>query len=73
MPNNHNILYHMYDYGYRPTSQGYNLLDSIRDPEIWKKTKQGAAAAGGFTLDLLQALATGFIKKQIKDKTGVEL
>ena len=57
----------------RLTYKGHEYLDVIRDPEIWKKTRQGAALAGGFTFDLLKDLATGFIKKQIKDKTGVDL
>jgi len=57
----------------RLTGKGHDLLDSIRDPEIWAKTKKGAAAAGGFTLDLLKDLAKGLIKKQIEKHTGVEL
>jgi len=43
------------------------------DPEIWRKTKDGAAAAKGWTMDLLADLAKGFIKKQIEDRTGVKL
>lgn len=55
------------------TWEGHDFLDSIRDPEIWAKTKTGAAAAGGFTVDLLKDLAKGFVKKQIEDLTGVKL
>ena len=55
------------------TWQGHDFLDSIRDPEIWKLTKDGADQAGGFTVEILGALATGFIKKQIEKQTGVEL
>lgn len=57
----------------RITSRGHDFLDSVRDPAIWAKTKDGAKAAGGFTLELLGALAKGFLKKQIQDRTGVEL
>jgi len=57
----------------RLTWTGHEFLDTIRDPEIWKMTKQGALAAGGFSLDLLAALAKGFLKKQIEAKTGIEL
>jgi hypothetical protein len=49
------------------------FLDTVRDPEIWKKTKEGAISAKGFTLDLLQDLAKGFIKKQIEERTGITL
>lgn len=52
---------------------GHDFLDTIRDPEIWAKTKNGATAAGGFTVELLRDLAKGFIKKQIEEYTGVKL
>ena len=49
------------------------FLGAIRDPEIWAKTKKGAAAAGGFTMELLRDLAKGFIKKQVEELTGVKI
>jgi len=52
---------------------GFDFLDSVRSPEVWKKTKQGVEAAGGFTIDLVKDLAKGFVKKQIEDRTGVKL
>lgn len=52
---------------------GHDFVDSVRSPEIWAKTKKGVDAAGGLTLDLLKDLAKGFIKKQIKDKTGIDI
>lgn len=52
---------------------GHDFLDSIRDPDVWNKTKKGALAAGGFTLNLLNDLAKGFIKKKIEDSTGIML
>lgn len=55
------------------TWEGYDFLDSVRDPEIWKKTKEGALAAGGFTFDLVKALAKGFAKTKIQQHTGIEL
>lgn len=55
------------------TWEGYEFLDSIRDDEVWKKTKGGLQSAGGFTVDLLKDLAKGFIKKQVKQKTGITL
>ncbi len=57
----------------RLTWQGHEFLDAVRDPEIWRKTKGGAAEAKGFTFDLLRDLAKGLIKKQIEEYTGVEL
>jgi len=55
------------------TWAGHDLLDSVRNPEIWAKTKKGAEAAGGFTVDLLKDLAKGFVKKQLEELTGVKL
>ncbi|WP_026784898.1 DUF2513 domain-containing protein [Pleomorphomonas koreensis] len=63
-----------YGIGFRKlTWDGHDFLDSIRDPDVWNKTKQGAAAAGGFTLDLLKDLAKGFLRKQIEERTGITL
>lgn len=57
----------------RLTWSWHDFLETVRDPEIWKKTKEGALSARGFTLDLLQDLAKGFIKKQIEERTGIAL
>lgn len=58
---------------HRLTWEGHDFADSVRSPEVWDKTKSGALAAGGFTVDLLKDLAKGFIKKQIEDLTGVKI
>jgi Hypothetical protein (DUF2513) len=55
------------------TWEGHDFLDSIRDDEVWRKTKGAVEAAGGWTLDLLAALAKGLIRKQIEDRTGLKL
>ena len=46
---------------------GHELLDSIRDPEIWKKAKSGAAQAGSFSLSLIGEVARGFIKMKAQE------
>ncbi len=55
------------------TWQGHDFLDSIRDPEIWQKTKTGAASAGSWTFNLLKDLATAYAKAKIREVTGVAL
>lgn len=55
------------------TWSGHDFLDSVRDPEIWAKTKKGAEEAKGFTFDLLKDLAKGFIRTQIKERTGIDV
>lgn len=57
----------------RLTWEGHDFVDAIRDDEIWRKTRQGASAAGGFSLELLRDLAKGFIRKKISEHTGVEI
>lgn len=52
---------------------GHDFLDSIRDPEVWAKTKNGAKAAGGFTVDLLKDIAKGLIRKQVEEYTGIKI
>jgi hypothetical protein len=55
------------------TWEGHDFVDSVRDPEIWEKTKKGVNAVKGFTFDLLKDLAKGLIKKQIEVYTDVKL
>lgn len=55
------------------TWSGHDFIDSVRDPEIWRRTKEGALAAGGFTVELLTELAKGYVKKILSEKTGVPL
>lgn len=55
------------------TWEGHDFIDSIRDPKIWSRTKEAAAGAGGFTVELLKDLAKGFLKTKIKELTGIDL
>jgi hypothetical protein len=42
---------------YRLTWQGYEFLATVRDPEIWRKTKAGAAKVGGLGVEVFWGLA----------------
>ena len=55
----------------RMTWQGHEFLNSIRDPEIWQKTRAGANTAGSWTLGILKDLATVYAKQKIMEVTGV--
>jgi hypothetical protein len=55
------------------TWAGDDFLDSVRDPAIWHETKEGAKKAGGFTVDLLVALAKGLIRKKLQQHSGVDI
>jgi hypothetical protein len=43
------------------TWHGHEFLESVRDPEVWRKTKAGAAKVGSFSIGLLADLAKAAI------------
>ncbi|MGO1304555.1 DUF2513 domain-containing protein [Sphingomonas parapaucimobilis] len=55
------------------TWEGHDFLESIRDPKIWKSTKDSIYNAGGFTLDILKAVAKGIIRQKLERHIGVPL
>lgn len=59
---------------YRMTASGHDYLDAIRDEGIWKRTTAAVTETGGSaSVEILKALATGFLKKKISRHTGIEL
>lgn len=60
----------------RLTPKGHDFIDSVRDPEVWKKTKGAAGAAGGWTLGLVVEVGKAVIKETIKEhlkKVGIPM
>ena len=57
----------------RLTWDGHEFLDTIRDPDVWAKTKSGAEKVGAFSIDVLSDIAKGVIKKKIASLSGVEI
>jgi len=55
------------------TWEGHEYLDTMRDPEIWKKTKECVNGVGSFSLDTLKSVAKGLIKTKLKQHTGIEI
>jgi len=59
---------------YRLTAAGHEFIAAIRDEGIWARTKAVVAEQGGsIPLEILKQLATGLLRKQISDRTGIEL
>lgn len=59
---------------FRLTSLGHDYLDAIRDNGIWERTKTAVTETGGnATIEIIKALASGFLKKKISQHTGIEL
>lgn len=57
----------------RLTWAGHDFLDTIRDPEVWARTKKGANAVKSWSVDTLKEIGKGLIKKQIEEYTGVRV
>jgi DNA-binding PadR family transcriptional regulator len=56
------------------TWEGHEFLDDVRDPELWRRTKDGAKQAGVASLGLLWEFARGYIKLEAKKLLpGLEL
>ena len=55
------------------TWEGYEFLETIRDPKIWKKTKITANEVGSFGIDIIKEISKGFIKTKLKHHTGFEI
>jgi uncharacterized protein DUF2513 len=55
------------------TWQGHQFLETVRDPELWRKTKAGARGIGSVGVDVLKDIAKGIIKKKIKQLSDVDL
>lgn len=57
----------------RLTMSEYEYLDTIRDPEIWRQTKEGADKVSSRSIETLSQLARGFIRTQVKKLTGEDM
>lgn len=51
------------------TMTGHDFLDAIRDQTVWDKTKDRLGQAGGWTLDIVLAVA----KEELKRRLGLGL
>jgi DNA-binding transcriptional ArsR family regulator len=58
---------------HRLTWQGHEFLDSVRDPEIWRQTKEGAKKAGASTIEMIWQIAKAIMKAEIKKRTGLDV
>ncbi len=57
---------------HRLTWDGHDFLDSVRDPEVWRKTKERASVAGGWGIDLLTDIAKATAREALS-KVGLPL
>lgn len=59
-----NTAYGYYMQDAKLTWSGHEFLETVRNPEVWIKTKSGAAKLGSWTLGLLGDLAKGAIRQE---------
>lgn len=52
------------------TWEGHEFLDTVRDSTVWRKTKEGAAKAGGASLAVLVEIGKAVLKAELQ-KRGV--
>lgn len=55
------------DMGWRITWAGHEFLDTVRDPEIWRKTKNGADQLGSWTIKILADMASGYVRAKAQE------
>lgn len=55
----------------RLTWEGHEFLDTVRDNQVWQKTKGYLQNVGGVGIDVLKEVAKAVVKDQIKQYTGI--
>lgn len=58
---------------HRLTWSGHEFLDSVRDPEIWRRTKAGARSVGSIGAEVMWQVAKAYGKQLAKEKLGLDL
>jgi hypothetical protein len=53
--------------------KGCEFLDSIRNPEVWRRTETAASKVGGVALSVLADMAKAIATSLIKEKLGLDL
>lgn len=57
----------------RLTYVGHEFLDTVRDPEVWRRTRDAASKVGGLGLQALFEIGKGFAKQVLVERTGIAL
>ncbi|KAB7782898.1 DUF2513 domain-containing protein [Methylorubrum populi] len=60
--------------GFRRLSwQGCEYLDAVRDPEVWRRTKEGVSTVGGAGMSFAWEITKAYGKQLAKDRLGLDL
>lgn len=55
------------------TWEGHEFLETVRDPEIWRKAKANGKTAGTASIEFIWSIAKALVLSAIKEKTGLDL
>ena len=55
------------------TWKGHEFLDTVRSPEIWRRTKDGVAKVGTASIEFIWDLAKAYAKHLAKEKLGIDV
>ena len=55
----------------RLTYRGHEFLDTIRDEEVWRRTKAGVTKMGGASIELLWEIGKAYGKQVAQEKLGI--
>ena len=53
--------------------EGCEFLDTVRSPEVWRRTKEAAGKVGGVSIAVLADIAKATAKILIKEHLGLDL
>lgn len=56
-----------------PTWEGQEFLNTIRDPEVWRRTKEGSKKAGSAGIEFLWELAKAYGKQVAIERLNLPL
>lgn len=57
----------------RLTYAGHEFLDTIRDAEVWRRTKDAAVKVGGVSLQVMVEIGKAYAKQVLQERTGIVL
>lgn len=68
------VIYQLYGFeDVELTWKGHEFLDTIRDDEVWRRTKEGARKMGGASMEFVWELAKAYGKQALMVQTGITL
>lgn len=55
------------------TFKGHEFLDTVRDNEVWRRTKSAAEKAGGASITFVWELAKAYGKQLLNERLGIHI